>query len=64
MNPIKKIKEFKEVFADMKKLNDTVLKLLAKTAYASAKKEANSACLCLNYQPKMPEKVRELKARR
>ncbi len=48
----------------MKKLNDMVLKLLAKTAYASAKKEANSACLCLNYQPKMPEKVRKLKARR
>ncbi len=48
----------------MKKLNDVVLKLLAKTAYANAKKEANSACLCLNYQPKMPEKVRKLKSKR
>ncbi len=46
----------------MKNLNDVVLKLLAKTAYA--KKEANSACLCLNYQPKMPEKVRKLKSKR
>ncbi|MBD5543341.1 MAG: cyclic lactone autoinducer peptide [Lachnospiraceae bacterium] len=45
----------------MKKLNDAVLKLVTKTALASAKKEANSACMCIGYQPKMPEKVRKLK---
>ncbi len=48
----------------MRKLNDTVLKLLTKTALASAKKEANSACMCLGYQPKMPEKVKGLKKRK
>lgn len=48
----------------MKKLNGVVLKVLARTAIESAKKEANSACLCLNYQPKMPEKVKELKTKK
>ncbi|MDE6531699.1 MAG: cyclic lactone autoinducer peptide [Lachnospiraceae bacterium] len=47
----------------MKKLDDVVLKLVTKTAFASAKKEANSACMCLGYQPKMPEKVRKLKTK-
>ena len=45
----------------MKKLHDEALKLLARKAFKSAKKEANSVCLCLNYQPKMPEKVKKLK---
>lgn len=48
----------------MKKSNDVVLKLLTKTALANAKKEANSACMCLGYQPKMSEKVKELKRKR
>lgn len=53
----------------MKKLNDVALKLLAKAAYANAayanaEKEANSACLFIGYQPKMPQKVKELKERK
>ena len=45
-------------------LNDVALKLLAKAAYANAEKEANSACLFIGYQPKMPQKVKELKERK
>ena len=48
----------------MKKLNDAVLKLLAKTAYLNAEKEVQSACLFIGYQPKMPQKVKELKKRK
>ena len=51
-------------FSSMKKLNDVALKLLAKAAYANAEKEANSACLFIGYQPKMPQKVKELKERK
>lgn len=32
-----------------------------KVVNQNAKKEANSACLCLAYQPKMPEAVKNLK---
>lgn len=39
---------------NMKKLNDVALRLLAKAAYVNAKKEADSACLFIGYQPKMP----------
>lgn len=45
-------------------INDVALKLLAKAAYANAEKEANSACLFIGYQPKMPQKVKELKERK
>ncbi len=45
----------------MKKFNDVALELLAKTVYASAAKEARSACLFIGYQPKMPQKVKDLK---
>ena len=48
----------------MKKQHDVALKLLAKAAYANAEKEANSACLFIGYQPKMPQKVKELKERK
>ncbi len=48
----------------MKKLNDVALKLLAKAAYANAEKVANSAGLFIGYQPKMPQKVKELKERK
>ncbi|WP_276949361.1 cyclic lactone autoinducer peptide [Acetatifactor muris] len=41
----------------------TGTKLLSKIILANAKKEANSACIFLGYQPKMPEKVRQLKAK-
>lgn len=44
----------------MKKLNKMALEVLAKTAFSNAKKEANSACICIGYQPKMPEKVKKL----
>ena len=44
----------------MKKLNDVALRLLAKAAYVNAKKEADSACLFIGYQPKMPQNVKEL----
>lgn len=32
-----------------------------KVVNQNAKKEANSVCLCLAYQPKMPEAVKNLK---
>lgn len=48
----------------MKKLGDVTLKLLAKVAYANAEKETQSACLFLGYQPKMPQKVKEMKTRK
>ena len=44
----------------MKKLNDVALRLLAKAAYVNAKKQADSACLFIGYQPKMPQNVKEL----
>lgn len=44
----------------MEKLHNTVLKILAKTAVLNAKKEANAACICIGYQPKMPKKVKEM----
>lgn len=40
----------------MKKLNDVALRLLAKAAYVNAKKEADSACLFIGYQPKYRSK--------
>ncbi|MBQ3512458.1 MAG: cyclic lactone autoinducer peptide [Lachnospiraceae bacterium] len=45
----------------MKKLSDVTLKLIANVAVSNAKKETNSACLFLGYQPQMPKKVCELK---
>lgn len=45
----------------MKKLNAVAIKLLAKVAYMNAEKEAKSACLFIGYQPKMPQKVKEMK---
>ena len=53
------------MLVDRKRKNKEVaLKLLAKAAYANAEKEANSACLFIGYQPKMPQKVKELKERK
>lgn len=45
----------------MKKLNDVALKLLAKVAYSNAEKEAQSVCMFIAYQPKMPKKKKSLK---
>lgn len=48
----------------MKKLNDAVLKLLAKTACLNAEKEVQSACMFIAYQPKMPQKIKDLKTKK
>lgn len=34
------------------------MKMISKMAYQTAKKEANSSCLCIAYQPKMPEALK------
>lgn len=39
------------------------MELLSKLILANVKKEADSACVFLGYQPKMPEKVRLLKSK-
>ncbi|MGB8455009.1 MAG: cyclic lactone autoinducer peptide [Anaerocolumna sp.] len=38
-----------------------VLKVVSKVAMGSAKKTANSACVFLGYQPKLPQSVNKLK---
>lgn len=38
-----------------------VLTVVSKLAMGSAKKTANSACVFLGYQPKMPKSVNSLK---
>ena len=48
----------------MKEIKKGMLKKIAKTAYAAAKTEADSACMCFGYQPVMPKKVKELKNRK
>ncbi len=48
----------------MKKITDVVLKVVAGTALNNAKKEAESACIFIGYQPKMPTKVHELKRKK
>lgn len=45
----------------MNKSKKITEKVIAKAAYAAAKKSANSACQCFFGQPKMPEKVKELR---
>lgn len=45
----------------MKNGKEKILKVVANMAYAVSKKEADSACKWLYYQPKLPEKVMELK---
>lgn len=45
----------------MKSIKKAVLTSVAKTAYQTAKSEADSACFCFCYQPVMPEKVKKLK---
>ncbi len=44
----------------MGKLGKELLKKVAKSAYSTAKAEANSACVCFYYQPVMPKAVKEL----
>ena len=45
------------------KVKEIGMKLLSKAVWANVKKEANSACIFMGYQPKMPEKVRNLKTK-
>lgn len=48
----------------MKNVKKVLLEGIAKTAYETAKQEADSACLCFAYQPVMPKKVKELKKKK
>jgi len=48
----------------MNGVKNVLLKKIAKTAYGTAKVEADSACFCFLYQPAMPEKVKSLKKRK
>lgn len=43
------------------KIKEIGMKLLSKAVLANVKKEVNSACVFLGYQPKMPEKAKKLK---
>lgn len=45
------------------KIKKIGMSLLAKAALANAKKEADSACIAIGYQPAMPKKVKELKTK-
>lgn len=46
------------------KVKKALLLIAAKSAYSTAKAEADSACVCFAYQPKMPQKVKDLKKKR
>lgn len=52
--------ECKKVYF-MKKITDIAFGMIARMALDNARKEVNSACIFIGYQPKMPEKVHELK---
>ena len=39
-------------------LQRKAMKMISKMAYQTAKKEANTNCLCIAYQPKMPEALK------
>lgn len=43
---------------DIKKAS---LKMVSKAIFQSAKKEANSSCFFIGYQPELPEKVKNLR---
>lgn len=47
----------------MKSIKKNGMKLLSKAIWANARKETDSACIFMGYQPKMPEKVKELKTK-
>lgn len=48
----------------MSKMKKVLFSLVAKAAYSAAKMEADSACFCFAYQPKMPQRVKDLKKKR
>ena len=41
-----------------------LLKKVAKSAYSTAKEEANATCACFAYQPALPKAVKELSKRK
>lgn len=48
----------------MKSMKKTFLKSIARSAYETAKREADSACFCYFFQPVMPEKVKKLRKKK
>ena len=48
----------------MKSAKEMVLTGIAKEAFRMAKKEAESVCFFLCYQPVMPQKVKDLRKRK
>lgn len=48
----------------MKTTKEMILNKIAKSAYNTAKKEADSACFCFCYQPVMPQKVKDMKKKK
>ncbi len=44
-----------------KNFKETALTLLSKVALSTSKKEVNSACICIGYQPKIPESLTKFK---
>lgn len=45
----------------MKQIENKVFEMVSKVALRTAKKQANSACMFLGYQPKAPDKINVLK---
>ncbi len=45
----------------MQKITRTVKKALAEIAKRAASMEANTACPCINFQPKEPQTVKEMR---
>lgn len=58
---LEKTKKGGESNADEKKSLERAKKTVVKLAKRTASVEANTACLCLNYQPKETESVKQLR---
>lgn len=54
----------KKEYMTLNNLKKMFLKKIAKSAYNTAKTEADSACFCFCYQPVMPKKVKDLRKRK
>lgn len=44
-----------------KQIEEKVLKMVSKVAYSSAKESANTACVFVGYQSKLPQSVSKLR---
>lgn len=44
-----------------KKIEEKALKIISRMALGTARKEVNSACMFLGYQPKIPESALKLR---